>query len=117
MLAFGMRTVETGTAPVMVATVPLFATVIETIARRKVAKGEWLAVGLGLVGIALLNHGDPSSGSTAGSLAILYGALLWAAGSFLAGRLKLPSDLLVSTALQKISLVGAMATVVAWVSG
>jgi drug/metabolite transporter (DMT)-like permease len=116
MLAFGMRTVETGTAAVMVATVPLFATVIAAIAGRKVAKGEWVAVGLGLVGIALLNHGDPSSGSTAGSLAILCGAIFWAGGSFLAGRLKLPSDLLVSTALQ-ISLGGAMATIVAWVSG
>jgi drug/metabolite transporter (DMT)-like permease len=116
MLAFGMRTVETGTAAVMVATVPLFATVIAAIAGRKVAKGEWVAVGLGLVGIALLNHGDPSSGSTAGSLAILCGAVFWAGGSFLAGRLKLPSDLLVSTALQ-ISLGGAMATIVAWVSG
>jgi drug/metabolite transporter (DMT)-like permease len=116
MLAFGMRTVETGTAAVMVATVPLFATVIAAIAGRKVAQGEWLAVGLGLVGIALLNHGDPSSGSTAGSLAILCGAIFWAGGSFLAGRLKLPSDLLVSTALQ-ISLGGAMATMVAWVSG
>jgi drug/metabolite transporter (DMT)-like permease len=116
MLAFGMRTVETGTAAVMVATVPLFATVIAAIAGRKVAKGEWVAVGLGLVGIALLNHGDPSSGSTAGSLAILCGAIFWAGGSFLAGRLKLPSDLLVSTALQ-ISLGGAMATMVAWVSG
>jgi len=116
MLAFGMRTVETGTAAVMVATVPLFATVIAAIAGRKVAQGEWVAVGLGLVGIALLNHGDPSSGSTAGSLAILCGAIFWAGGSFLASRLKLPSDLLVSTALQ-ISLGGAMATMVAWVSG
>ncbi|MGV7244285.1 EamA family transporter [Caballeronia sp. M23-90] len=116
MLAFGMRTVETGTAAVMVATVPLFATVIAAIAGRKVAKGEWVAVGLGLVGIALLNHGDPSSGSTAGSLAILCGAVFWAGGSHLASRLKLPSDLLVSTALQ-IGLGGLMATIVAWVSG
>ena len=116
MLAFGMRTVETGTAAVMVATVPLFATIIAAIAGRKVAKGEWVAVGLGLVGIALLNHGDPSSGSTAGSLAILCGAIFWAGGSHLAGRLALPSDLLLSTALQ-IGLGGAMASVVAVLSG
>jgi drug/metabolite transporter (DMT)-like permease len=116
MLAFGMRTVETGTAAVMVATVPLFATVIAAIAGRKIAKGEWVAVALGLVGIALLNHGDPSSGSTAGSLAILCGAVFWAGGSHLASRLKLPSDLLVSTALQ-IGLGGMMATIVAWLSG
>ncbi|MGA7816133.1 EamA family transporter [Caballeronia sp.] len=116
MLAFGMRTVETGTAAVMVATVPLFATIIAAIAGRKIAKGEWVAVALGLVGIALLNHGDPSSGSTSGSLAILCGAIFWAVGAHLAGRLKLPSDLFVSTALQ-IGLGGAMATIVAWLSG
>lgn len=116
MLAYGMRTVETGTAAVMVATVPLFATVIAALAGRKIAKGEWVAVALGLVGIGLLNHGDTSSGSTAGSLAIICGAIFWAGGSHLAGRLKLPSDLFMSTALQ-IGLGGAMATVVALLSG
>ncbi|MDR5750107.1 MULTISPECIES: EamA family transporter [unclassified Caballeronia] len=116
MLAFGMRTVETGTAAVMVATVPLFATVIAALTGRKIAKGEWVAVGLGLVGIALLNHGDTSSGSTAGSLAILCGAVFWAGGAHLAGKLKLPSDLFVSTALQ-IGLGGTISTIVAWLSG
>jgi drug/metabolite transporter (DMT)-like permease len=116
MLAFGMRTVETGTAAVMVATVPLFATVIAALTGRKIARGEWVAVGLGLVGIALLNHGDTSSGSTAGSLAILCGAIFWAGGAHLAGKLKLPSDLFVSTALQ-IGLGGTISTIVAWLSG
>lgn len=116
MLAYGMRTVETGTAAVMVATVPLFATIIAAVAGRKISKGEWGAVALGLVGIALLNHGDPSSGSTAGSLAILCGAIFWAGGAHLAGRLKLPSDLFVSTALQ-IGLGGSISTCVALLSG
>jgi drug/metabolite transporter (DMT)-like permease len=116
MLAFGMRTVGTGTAAVMVATVPLFATVIAAFTGRRIAKGEWVAVALGLVGIGLLNHGDASSGSTAGSLAIICGALFWAGGSHFAGRLKLPSDLLVSTATQ-ICLGGAIALVLAFLSG
>ncbi|HXZ10612.1 MAG TPA: EamA family transporter [Paraburkholderia sp.] len=116
MLAYGMRTVGTGTAAVMVATVPLFATVIAAVAGRKIGKGEWLAVGLGLVGIAILSHGDASANSAGGSLAILCGALFWAGGAHLAGRLKLPSDLFLSTSLQ-IGLGGAMSTVVAWVSG
>jgi drug/metabolite transporter (DMT)-like permease len=116
MLAYGMRTVETGTAAVMVATVPLFATIIAAFTGRKIAKGEWVAVALGLVGIALLNHGDSSSGSTAGSLAIICAAIFWACGAHLAARLKLPSDLFLSTAMQ-ICLGGAIATVLAWLSG
>ena len=116
MLAFGMRTVGTGTAAVMVATVPLFATVIAAIAGRKIGRGEWFAVGLGLVGIAILSHGDTSPGSAGGSLAILCGALFWAGGAHLAGRLKLPSDLFLSTSLQ-IGLGGAMSTMVALISG
>jgi drug/metabolite transporter (DMT)-like permease len=108
--------VGTGTAAVMVATVPLFATVIAAIAGRKIGKGEWFAIALGLVGIAILSHGDTSAGSAGGSLAILCGALFWAGGAHLAGRLKLPSDLFLSTSLQ-IGLGGAMSTMVAWVSG
>jgi drug/metabolite transporter (DMT)-like permease len=116
MLAYGMRTVGTGTAAVMVATVPLFATVIAAVAGRKIGRGEWFAVGLGLLGIAILSHGSSSAGSAGGSLAILCGALFWAGGAHLAGRLKLPSDLFLSTALQ-IGLGGAMSTLVALVSG
>ncbi|CAM2192585.1 EamA family transporter [Paraburkholderia kururiensis] len=116
LLAFGMRTVGTGTAAVMVATVPLFATVIAAIAGRAIAKGEWIAVGLGLVGIAILSSGSETSGTAGGSLAILCGALFWAGGAHLASRLRLPSDLFLSTALQ-IGLGGAMSTIVALVTG
>jgi drug/metabolite transporter (DMT)-like permease len=117
MLAYGMRTVATGTAAVMVATVPLFATLIAAAAGRRVAKGEWAAVALGLVGIAILSHGGGAAGGTAGgSLAILGGALFWAIGAHLAGRLELPSDLFIATALQ-IGLGGAISTLVAWITG
>ncbi|WP_206996806.1 EamA family transporter [Trinickia mobilis] len=116
LLALGMRSVGTGTAAVMVATVPLFATVIAAVAGRQIAKGEWAAVGLGLFGIVVLNHGDASPSSTLGTIVILGGALFWAGGAHLAGRLKLPSDLFLSTALQ-IGLGGAISTVVAWIVG
>ncbi len=116
MLAYGMRTVGTGTAAVMVATVPLFATVISAVTGRRVAKAEWAAVALGLVGIAILSHGGGASGSAGGSLAILCGALFWAIGAHLAGKLRLPTDLFIATALQ-IGLGGAMSTAVALVTG
>jgi drug/metabolite transporter (DMT)-like permease len=116
LLAFGMRSVGTGTAAVIVATVPLFATVIAAVAGRPIAKGEWVAVGLGLFGIIVLNHGAASPGATSGSIVILAGALFWASGAHLAGRLRLPSDLFLSTALQ-IGLGGGMSTMIAWLTG
>jgi drug/metabolite transporter (DMT)-like permease len=116
MMAYGMRTVGTGTAAVMVATVPLFATIFTALSGRGVARGEWLAVALGLVGIVLLNHGDPSPSSTVGTFAILCAAIFWAGGAHLASRLAQPTDLLMSTSLQ-IGLGGLIATVIALASG
>ncbi|MGS1028395.1 EamA family transporter [Burkholderia glumae] len=113
LIALGMRTVSSGSAAVMVATVPLFATVIAAIAGRPVSKGEWTAVGLGMAGIVILNSGGPSTpGSPLGSISVLCGGLFWAGGVHLSSRLKLPSDLFLSTALQ-IGLGGLVSTVVA----
>lgn len=116
LLAFGMRSVGTGTAAVMVATVPLFATIISAVAGRPIAKGEWVAVGLGLLGIFILNRGDTSSSSTSGAIIILCAALFWAAGAHLASRLALPADLFLSTALQ-IGLGGTISTLIAVAGG
>ncbi|WP_206955781.1 EamA family transporter [Trinickia acidisoli] len=119
LLAFGMRSVGTGTAAVMVATVPLFATVISAVAGRPIAKGEWVAVALGLIGIFILSHGDTSNSSnssTSGSIVILCAALFWAVGAHLASRLALPADLFLSTALQ-IGLGGGISTLIAVVGG
>ncbi len=71
---------------------------------------------LGLGGIVLLNHGDPSPSLTFGTLAILCAAVFWAGGAHLASRLPQPSDLLMSTSLQ-IGLGRLIATVIALASG
>lgn len=117
MIALGMRTVSSGSAAVMVATVPLFATVIAAVAGRPVTKGEWAAVALGMVGIVVLNAGGSSAENSAlGTITVLAGALFWAGGAHLATRLKLPSDLFLSTSLQ-IGLGGLMSTLAAWLLG
>ncbi|RQS11209.1 EamA family transporter [Burkholderia sp. Bp8998] len=116
-IALGMRTVSSGSAAVMVATVPLFATVIAAVAGRPVAKGEWAAVALGMVGIVVLNSGGAAAANSAlGTVCVLAGALFWAGGAHLATRLKLPSDLFLSTSLQ-IGLGGLMSTIAAWLMG
>ncbi|WP_102817089.1 EamA family transporter [Burkholderia ubonensis] len=116
-IALGMRTVSSGSAAVMVATVPLFATVIAAVAGRPVAKGEWVAVALGMVGILVLNSGGAAATNSAlGTICVLAGALFWAGGAHLSTRLKLPSDLFLSTSLQ-IGLGGLMSTLAAWLLG
>ncbi|MBU9545812.1 EamA family transporter [Burkholderia multivorans] len=116
-IALGMRTVSSGSAAVMVATVPLFATVIAAVAGRRVTKGEWAAVALGMVGIVVLNSGGAAAENSAlGTISVLAGALFWAGGAHLATRLKLPSDLFLSTSLQ-IGLGGLMSTLAAWLLG
>ncbi len=116
-IALGMRTVSSGSAAVMVATVPLFATVIAAVAGRPVTKGEWAAVALGMVGIVVLNSGGAAAANSAlGTISVLAGALFWAGGAHLSTRLKLPSDLFLSTSLQ-IGLGGLMSTLVAWLLG
>ncbi|KVQ60724.1 EamA family transporter [Burkholderia territorii] len=116
-IALGMRTVSSGSAAVMVATVPLFATVIAAVAGRPVTKGEWAAVALGMVGIVVLNSGGAAAANSAlGTICVLAGALFWAGGAHLATRLKLPSDLFLSTSLQ-IGLGGLMSTMGAWLMG
>ncbi|KVN83041.1 EamA family transporter [Burkholderia ubonensis] len=116
-IALGMRTVSSGSAAVMVATVPLFATVIAAVAGRPVTKGEWVAVALGMVGILVLNSGGAAATNSAlGTICVLAGALFWAGGAHLSTRLKLPSDLFLSTSLQ-IGLGGLMSTFAAWLLG
>lgn len=115
MLAYGMRTVGTGAAAVLVATVPLFAMVIAAATGQHIARAEWVAVAIGLVGVGILSHGG-TTGTAGGSLAILCGAVFWALGAHLAGRLELPSDLFLSCAVQ-IGLGGAISTLVAWITG
>ncbi|KAB0632167.1 EamA family transporter [Burkholderia stagnalis] len=116
-IALGMRTVSSGSAAVMVATVPLFATVIAAVAGRPVTKGEWAAVALGMVGIVVLNSGGAAAANSAlGTISVLAGALFWAGGAHLATRLKLPSDLFLSTSLQ-IGLGGLMSTFAAFMLG
>ncbi|KWB40970.1 EamA family transporter [Burkholderia ubonensis] len=116
-IALGMRTVSSGSAAVMVATVPLFATVIAAVAGRPVTKGEWVAVALGMIGILVLNSGGAAATNSAlGTICVLAGALFWAGGAHLSTRLKLPSDLFLSTSLQ-IGLGGLMSTLAAWLLG
>lgn len=116
MICIGMLSVSTGITAVMVATVPLFSSLITAASGTHVRRLEWLAIAMGLGGIALLNRQGEMQAFNVGNAAILAGALSWALGSHLSVRLPSHQNLLMATALQ-IMPGGAIVLVVGWLSG
>ncbi|HWG61747.1 MAG TPA: EamA family transporter [Streptosporangiaceae bacterium] len=127
-VSLGERTVPSGLASLLVATVPLWLIVIDRVVNgarvRRVALAGLLAgvAGVGLLS-GLLGHlsgpsghrGGPGAGS-AGILIILVASASWASGTIVSRRLPLPARPLLATAMQMIA-GGAVLTVAAVVSG
>ncbi|ROR14606.1 drug/metabolite exporter YedA [Erwinia sp. JUb26] len=86
--------VPSGLAAVMVATVPLFAMCFSRMFGIQTRWIEWLGIGVGLVGILLLNSGGHMAGNPWGALMILTGSLTWAFGSVWGSRIELPQGMM-----------------------
>jgi drug/metabolite transporter (DMT)-like permease len=122
LVTVGERTVPSGFASLLVATVPLWLLVMDAVLTRTWI--GWLpAAGLvaGLVGVALLaglgDHTSASGASGTGIAIILFASVSWAAGTILTSRLKgLPQRPFVSTAMQMI-IGGAVMTALAAATG
>lgn len=101
------QTVPSGTASLMVATIPLWLVLLDT--RRPAASRftpqTLLGLGLGLAGVGVLvGPSAPSVGvDWRGALVLLGGALCWARGSLLTRQLPLPASFPQSIALQLLS--------------
>jgi drug/metabolite transporter (DMT)-like permease len=88
-----------GLTALIVAAVPLFVVALRWLGRDQPAPRTLLGVAIGFCGLAvLLLPGARPSGVPVGAAAlVVLGSALWSVGSFLAGRLVLPSDPLVAT--------------------
>jgi len=84
------RSVSTGLASIVVATMPLWATVFSRAMGERVSASEWLAIALGLVGVVVLNAGTELRGGGAGALAAVVSPIAWALGSVVSRKLPLP---------------------------
>ena len=120
-LAWAEQRVPSGTASLLYATVPLWAVLLAWGASRGTRPGLAIVAGLllGLVGVAFLVgpghlgagspatelHGSPSASTVdpAGAAAILFGSLLWAAGTIRARRASQPASPILATALQLLA--------------
>jgi drug/metabolite transporter (DMT)-like permease len=82
--------VSTGLASVLVATMPLWATLFARFTGARTTAREWLGIGLGLGGVIVLNMGGEMRATGMGAVCALVAPLAWALGSIVGKRLALP---------------------------
>jgi drug/metabolite transporter (DMT)-like permease len=102
------RSVPSGFASLLVATVPLWLLVLDAaLNRARIGMLPLFGLIAGLAGVGLLaglgGGGSRGGGSGAGVAIILVASLSWALGTILSGRLALPARPLLSTAMQMLT--------------
>jgi drug/metabolite transporter (DMT)-like permease len=102
------KTVPSGLAALLVASIPLWVVLLRRGAGERVSARSLAAVLVGFGGVALLVRPEGEA-TIIGLLACLFAAFMWAVGSFASPRISLPRDPLVSSAWQ--SLLGGLAIV------
>jgi drug/metabolite transporter (DMT)-like permease len=106
LVTVGERTVPSGFAALLVATVPLWLLGMDALANRApVRPAAVIGLIVGLAGVGLLagvGRGGLSA-SGLGVLVILVAAMSWALGTILAGKVTLPSSPLLAAAMQMLT--------------
>jgi drug/metabolite transporter (DMT)-like permease len=102
--------VSSGLASVLVATMPLWATVFERFGGGRTQPREWIGIGIGLSGVVILNLGGEMRASGMGAVCALVAPMAWALGSIAGKRLPLPQGAM-RTATQMLCGGGVMACV------
>ncbi|HKO52851.1 MAG TPA: drug/metabolite exporter YedA [Polyangiaceae bacterium] len=100
-IVLGERTVESGTAATIVATVPLWMAAIGWFWGERPKAGELLGLAFGFAGILVLNSGAGISLHGVDGLLVLLAPIAWAIGSLWSRRLPMPAGLM-SSACQMI---------------
>jgi drug/metabolite transporter (DMT)-like permease len=89
-VAIAQRTVDTGVAATVVATMPLWAAAIGTAWGEKPTIREVIGLALGFAGVAVLHHGGSLSFDNVDSLVLLLAPVTWAFGSVLSRHVPTP---------------------------
>lgn len=112
------RTVPSGLAALVVASVPLWLQVLRRITGERIPGATVLGVAVGFGGVLFLVVPRGLSGQTdpIGLLTLVGATISWAIGTFLSQRITMPRDPLASTGLQMLA-GGVALTVVALITG
>jgi drug/metabolite transporter (DMT)-like permease len=120
-LAWATRRIPSGVASILVATIPVWLALLE-LALGRTRPGRRLVFGLalGIAGVALLAEPvDLLPGESVDRLAssvVVLGAMSWAVGSVLSGRLEVPKSSLLSSGTNLLA-GGVLLVLLSWLSG
>ena len=105
LVVFAERTVPSGVAALIVASIPLCIVIYRMVAGERVGRDLLAGVLLGLVGVAILVVPGGLNGTIdpIGALMLFGATMSWAFGTFLSPRLETPRNALVSTAYQMLA--------------
>jgi drug/metabolite transporter (DMT)-like permease len=95
---FAEQSVASGLAALGLAAVPLWAALFSGLFGRWPTRLEWFGIGLGFIGVVLLNLENGMQASPIGAIALLIAPVSWAFGSIWSQRLPLPEGLMASAA-------------------
>jgi len=96
------RTVPTGVASLIIASVPLLVVLMRLAGGERPPRLAIVGVLIGFVGVAILFH--PEGGATWWGMALTgISALAWATGSYLSSRIPLPRDAFVATTFEMLA--------------
>ncbi len=101
-VAFSEQWVASGLASVSLAAIPLWTALFMGLWGRWPVRIEWLGLGLGLIGVILLNVGNNMWANPIGAFALLLAPLSWAFGSALSHHVSLPKGAM-SSAVEMIA--------------
>jgi drug/metabolite transporter (DMT)-like permease len=87
--SFAEKWVESGLAAILVATVPLWTTLVAGIWERWPTRREWVGLLVGFAGVILLNVEDNLQANPLGAFLLLLAPISWALGSALSRRVDL----------------------------
>lgn len=90
--------ISSGLAATLVATVPLWTLIFNLFWKKYPTRREWIGVGLGIAGVAVLTLEGNLQANPSGVLIILFAAAMWAFGSVLSPRIDLPKGLMTNAA-------------------
>ena len=102
-VSYAEQTLPSGLAALLVASVPLWMALADRVINgQRIPRWGWLALILGLAGIAVIAR-PSGSGAVLPVLIVLLASVSWGTGSVLAGRLPAPASPLVGSAMEMLS--------------
>jgi drug/metabolite transporter (DMT)-like permease len=102
-VSYAERTLPSGLTALLVASVPLWMALADRVINgRRIRPGGWLALLIGLAGVAVLAR-PTAHGSAVPVLIVLGASMSWGIGSVMAGRLPAPASPLLGSAMEMLA--------------